>query len=205
MKSWDSVRALEPDSDSMAVEYQKVLQNYMSRCYEWKRARRKSNDKPWVSDGIREQMKRKKKIFKTYGRNDAWKRLDAGIKKSLAIRKKNYNKVMKDKLEKSGNTGKWWSISRYLESDETPKRWDVTDLKPDQDPRLLAKDLATHFASVTNEATALKREEIPHPLVGDGHPRFVSVAQVAKRLKKMKKPNSRVRGDIPKKHRECYG
>ena len=37
---------------------------------------------------------------------------------------------MKTKLEKAGNFSKWWSISRFLLSDEAPKRWNIADLKP---------------------------------------------------------------------------
>ena len=64
------VKALSPDSDKMANEFHSILELFMSRSYEWKKVRRKSSDKLWMTDGIRAQVKKKKKIFKAYGRNE---------------------------------------------------------------------------------------------------------------------------------------
>ena len=32
----------------------------MSKCYEWKKVRRKSSDKPWISDAVRAQINKGK-------------------------------------------------------------------------------------------------------------------------------------------------
>ena len=48
--------------------------------------------------------------------------MDKTIKKTLAFRKSEYNKKQKVRLEESGRTGQWWSISKFLVSDENPRQ-----------------------------------------------------------------------------------
>ena len=98
----------------MTVEFHRVLEDMMNKCYAWKRVRRKSNDKPWLTDGLRKSMKKRAAIFRESGRCKRWRRLDKAIRKTLAYRKSNYNKVQKFKLEASGRTGQWWSVAQYL-------------------------------------------------------------------------------------------
>ena len=129
----------------MAVEIHSVLSKYMPQCYAWKKARQKNTDKPWVSDGVRKMVKKKKAVFREGGRSETWKRLDKCIKNTLNIRKSAYNRKQKEKLESLGRNGQWFNVSKYLLSDEMVKKWDITDLKPGQDPKELANELADTF------------------------------------------------------------
>ena len=97
-----------------------------------------------------------------------------------------------------GQTSRWYGISKYLGSDETPKRWAITDLNPDQNPEDLAKDLADHFSEITNLHGPLLEGDIPRSKKQENLTRLVTKEQVAARLKKMKIPQSRVEGDIPR-------
>ena len=160
------------------------------------KVRRRSTDKPWLSDGLRNSIKKRAAIFRESGRCKRWKRLDKAIKKTLAYRKGVYNRKQKEKLEASGKTGQWWSILRYLMSDENPRLWSITDLNPNNSAKELATDLAAHFTSVTNKSEPLVDVQISDN--GPGLVRLLSAQQVAARPKKFKKPISRVDGDIPK-------
>ena len=116
----------------------------------------------------------------------------------LNFRKAQYTKRQKERLEACGRTGQWWSISKFLSSDENPRQWNITDLDPDKSAEDLSKELAEHFTSITNLASPLQGNEIPRSKNGDGLVRLVEEKQVAARLKKIKKPNSRVNGDLPR-------
>ena len=72
-------------------------------------------------------MKRRKAIFRREGRSDHWKRLDRSIKKTLDYRRRKYNEEQKEKLEEIGKSSRWYSISKYLGSDEVPRKWNITD------------------------------------------------------------------------------
>ena len=53
-RDWGSVAILAP----LTVEFHRVLDELMLQCYLWKRVRRKTSDKPWVSDGLRSSIKK---------------------------------------------------------------------------------------------------------------------------------------------------
>ena len=122
----------------------------MNCFYEWKQTRRRSTDKPWLSDGLRTSIKRRAAIFRETGRSKKWKRLDKAIKKTLAYRKRTYNLKQKEKLEVCGRKGRWWNISKCLLSDENPQPWSITYLNPDKTASELASELASHFTFITN-------------------------------------------------------
>ena len=155
--------------------------------------RRKSNAKPWISEAIRQKIKRRKAIFRGCGRNEAWKRLDKAIKKSINFRKDHYNKIQKEKLENLGRSSRWFGVAKYLMSDEVEKKWEVTDLRPDQCPKELANELADHFVSITNENSPLSQSDYPTSTREENFTRLVTVEQVALKLKKFKVPKSRRR------------
>ena len=116
--------------------------------------------------------------------------MDKSIKKTLAYRKSEYNKNQKVKLEQAGRTGQWWSVAKYVGSDENPRGWTVIDLDPDKTAPVLANELATHFTAVTNENESLSLIDIPK-VAEEGYVRHLDPREVARRLKKMKKPASR--------------
>ena len=197
-RNWDSVRALAPNNHDMTLEFHRILDELMNECYEWKKVRRRTSDKPWLSDGLRKSIKKRAAIFRENGRCLRWKRIDKAIKKTLAFRKAEYNKRQKERLEKSGRTGQWWNISKFLLSDENPRQWAITDLDPEKTARELADDLSSHFTAVTNMASPLLVGQIPQSNCGQGLVRLLEEKQVAKRLQKFKKPNCRVEGDLPR-------
>ena len=139
------MNALAPSVDGMALEFHRVLDEMMLQCYTWKRSRSKTTDKPWITDGLRTSIKKRAAIFKESGRCKRWKKIDKAIKKTLAYRKSQYNKRQKERLEACGRTGQWWSISKFLSSDENPRQWTVIDLDPEKSAEELAHELANHF------------------------------------------------------------
>ena len=166
----------------MAEAFNSVLMDHLNACYEWKRIRRTSNDKPWLTDAIRAQMKRRKAIFRAEGRSNHWKRLDKSIKRSLDFKRRKYNEDQKKKLEAMGKTSQWYGISKYLGLDEVPKRWAITDLNPEQTPEELARDLAVHFTEITNLNGPLREGDIPTATnTAENLTRLVTKEQVAAR------------------------
>ena len=75
-------------------------------------------------------MRRRKAVFWKVGRSDTWKRLDKGIKKTIAYIKKQYEEKMSKRLESCGKSGQWHSIYRFLDSDDMPSRWNLSELDP---------------------------------------------------------------------------
>ena len=101
-------------------------------------------------------------------------------------------------MEVSGRTSQWHSVAKYLGSDGVEKKWEVTDLKPDQCPKDLAKELADHFVSILTKKSSLKPSDYPESTREENFTRLVTESQVENKIKSFKIPNSRVEGDIPK-------
>ena len=182
----------------MVQYFQDTLETHIHSCFSWKRVRRKSNSKPWILDARRARMKRRKAVFWIEGRSELWKKLDIGIKKTIKFKKKQYEEKMTTKLEQTGRSNQWYSIYRFLSSDEMPKRWEITELRPDQKPRDLADDLALHFSKITNASKSLSDSDIPSSNNGSGMIPQLQEDFVEKLLVGYKKCSSRVEGDIPK-------
>ena len=113
-------------------------------------------------------MKQKKAVFWLEGRSETWKRLDRGIKKTMAYRQRQYEEKMTKRLEDCGKTGQWYSIYQFFTLEDMPQRWNITELQPDQSPQELADQLSSYFIKITNMSKSLIRENIPVSQSGVG-------------------------------------
>ena len=112
--TWSEVIEKFPKVDEMVESFQNKLDDIMSACFSWKRVRRKSNHAPWLSDGLRQQIKKRLAIFRTEGRSARWKRLDSGIKNTIELRKAAYFERESEKLKEAGRNASWYSILTCL-------------------------------------------------------------------------------------------
>ena len=78
---WSPLKEAWPNQDLMVNIFHTTLDNLVDACFCWKRVRRKSTDKPWISDAVRARIKRRKAVFREEGRSILFKILDKGIKK----------------------------------------------------------------------------------------------------------------------------
>ena len=101
---WSELKGLWPDEEKMTAVFQIHLDKLMNECFAWKRVRKKSNNKPWMTDSILERIDDRKKVFRKEGRSDLFNRLNKGIQKTIRIRKKKHEQDMLDKLEQTGRT-----------------------------------------------------------------------------------------------------
>ena len=196
--NWSQLRAAWPDQNKMTEIFHETLSDLVDSCFCWKRVRRKSTDKPWISDALRHRMKIRLAVFRNEGRSELWKRLDKGIKETIKFRKRKYEEDMSAKLASTGKSNQWYNIYRNLISDDMPRRWHITELNPGQEPKSLANDLAQHFSRITNTGKPLSQADIPRSTKGPGLIPQMQESQVEKILREFKKCNSRVTGDIPK-------
>ena len=156
---WSELHRAWPDHNKMTEIFHRRLDELVDSCFCWKRVRRKSTNKPWISDALRARIKRRKAVFGEEGRSELFKLSDKGIKKTIKFRKKKYEENMTAKLEQTGKTNQWYNIYKFLASDDKPDRWEITQLEPDEEPRSLANKLAKHFSQITNMAPALDMNE----------------------------------------------
>ena len=75
-EDWNDIQQLRPNIDKMTELFQEKLDKMVSRCFVWKRSRKRSTKKPWISDHIRKLEKKRLSIFRDEGRSVRWKSID---------------------------------------------------------------------------------------------------------------------------------
>ena len=94
---------------------------------------KKSNESPWLTNGLRKQIKKRLSIFKHEGRFERWKRIDRSIKSTLEVRRAKYFNNESDRFKAMGRPSSWYSVLSKMNDVDAPKQWSVTDLEPDMD------------------------------------------------------------------------
>ena len=61
---WSELDKLWPDQDAMATLFTNTLSRILYSCFKWRRVRRKSTDKPWISDALRNRFKIRLAVFR---------------------------------------------------------------------------------------------------------------------------------------------
>ena len=75
-------------SDRKAEVYQQQIHWAMDQFFPVRTTRRRSSDLPWINKAIKKKIRRRKRIYRKYGRSFAWKRLKKHIEEMLDERKK---------------------------------------------------------------------------------------------------------------------
>ena len=109
-----------------------------------------------------------------------------------------YDEKMTERLESCGRGGQWYSIYKFLDTDDIPDRLNISELEPNQSPLQLSNSLAKHFVQITNQAKSLSPPDIPKSVKGSGLIPQLDASNVEKFIKNFKKCASRVNGDIPR-------
>ena len=107
---WNELNLAWPSIENMTELFHSHLKDLMNSCFAWKKKRKKSNNKPWISDSILDRIEDRKKIFRKEGMSPLFNRLNKGIQRSIKIRKKKCEENMLAKLEATGKTNQWYSI-----------------------------------------------------------------------------------------------
>ena len=86
------------DTDGMVAALHSIFNEGMKRCYEVKKSSKKSSEPAWMTGGIRRLIRRRRAIFKKWGRNNVWKALKRKTRKLIRERKKTHDREKKEKI-----------------------------------------------------------------------------------------------------------
>ena len=173
-----------------------AFQEGLELAYELKRRKKKSSEPEWMTDGIRNEIANRRKIFrKDKKRSDRWKVLKKRTNSAIKTRRKGHDEHILAKFESESNPGKFFQLIKSLAGKNTNQRWSPTAMYPGVDARTVADNLAAYFNSISSQYEPLLPDQIPttfsKPLPA------LTTAAVEERMKKAKKPTSTVPGDIP--------
>ena len=184
---WQKICPSDGDPDDLVQAFQSHITDLTDRYFPVKVSRRRSNEDPWITEGIRKLSKQKKRVFKRDGKTRLWMRLRDDLERRLCHSKMQ----IVDKASDSGSTRAYYSAVKTLSSAEKPVEWSVGDLFPDKSPEEAGNLTADYFTKITDLFEPLR------PSPSTATPRAdLTETEVLSFLKKAKKPSSSVQGDM---------
>ena len=174
--------------DGMALRLEQKIATLTDTHFPLRRDRRRSNEDPWITRGIRRLWKKKLRIYKRGGRSDAWWATDAVLQNAIAESKENYVERL---LEDGGNSRSFYAATKRLASATACKEWKVGSLFPGKQAGHVGKAVLDYFGKISTLESAPMPEV---PRVPGGLPVFTK-SSVMEILKESKKSDSMVEGD----------
>ena len=183
---WD----FDPDDepDRMVQMFEEKIATLTEKHYPLQTIRARSNEDPWITNGIRRRARRKKRLYKRQGRSEAWKRADIKLEREVAKKKQEFVDMLADEPDKS-----YYAAVMKLAGHTARKPWEVMSLFPDVCPEEAGSEVLDYFTNVGGD-----EPPSPWPHItpgGDGGLGDFTVPSVEDLLSGHKRVKSRVDGD----------
>ena len=188
---WNTVLPDDMHPDQMVETFNGITGQMSDRFFPKKLIRIRSNEAPWITEGVRRLSKAKKRVYKRDGKSDLWWRLDEEMSRKLEECKS----AFVDKAKEDGpNSRKYYSVIKSLSCKEKPPDWKVSDLYPGATKDKVGDKVTAYFTAITDQFERLNPSLATQPQRAP-----LSVREVTDRIVAAKKPNSIVKGDLPPK------
>ena len=198
---WNTLMPDGATPDDLVSALESRVEELTDRFFPLQTVRCRSNDPPWITNGIRRLAKRKARIFKREGKSPLWIRLRDDQDAMMADSKSAYI----ERLEDSGtDTRAFFAAVKAVGTAGKKPDWQLLDLFPNMDPKAAADRTAEYFTEISDQFEPLRPEDLI------SRPRTpLTLEQVQARLRNAKKPASQVLGDAPprvmKAHHAVFG
>ena len=186
---WDLLLPPNLGPDDLVSRFEEWNTAVTDELFPMRTTRCRSNEKPWITDGIRRLSRQKKRVYKREGKSRLWWTLEHRMVAMLA----DSSSTFVDNITNAGaNAKKFFSTVKSMGSVAKGSDWCITDLFPGATELEAGEEAAAYFTRITD----LFQPVLP-PTVGPGDKRReITLEEVEKRLKQAKKPNSVVKGDL---------
>ena len=181
---WDKVLGLG-NTDDLVHRFESYTCGLVDELFPVITCRRRSNEKPWITRGMRRLARRKRREYRLNGKSQRWFRLQERMDELMAD-----SKLMYVERVKAGGQRAYFNAIKQLNCKEKPREWEVSSLFPEASEVEVGNKVAEFFTQITDNFTPLGE-----PVRGQGRGP-VTEEYVAKKLREAKKPNSTVKGDI---------
>ena len=154
----------------------------------------KSTDNPWITRPMKRKGRQRKRTYAKEGKSERYLLLRAETDQMFETARKQFFEKAKKKTLEERNNKKYFQAVKMLGSKEAPTVWNVRVLFKDKSDYEIAEILAQYFNRISLEFIALEQPSEERKNAPRSCP---EIYQIAAKLKKFRKPNSRVKGDIP--------
>ena len=122
-----------------------IIMTLMDKYFPIKSFKVKNTDLPWMTDWLRNKIKRRNKLYKETGKSDAWRVLKLEIIRDLETLKKAYFNKECQKLSEPGSHRISFSALKNLKCSGKQEEWVVFDMYQDMSEEDALEELATFF------------------------------------------------------------
>ena len=196
LKKWDwkDIKG-STNVDQMWGVIEEVITNLTSKHFPLERVRKRSNESPWITRGIRRLWKKKIRIYKKDGRSQAWWDTDAVLQDKID---KSRNKFVEKMLEQGNNGRSFYAAMRKLAKAAVVPQWSVKELYVGTQPEEICQEV--FFGNIASDPSP-PMENVDR--CTGGLPEF-TIQRTKSLLRAAKKKDSRVEGDPLPHLVRCY-
>ena len=192
-QDWTGVTSVEAIDNKVEALHQ-LFQEGITHSFGFRTRKKKSSEPVWMTDGIRDMIRRRRKMFKKMKRRGNWRVLKDRVSAIVEERKKVNNERILEGFLNNKNPRDFHRAVKKLLGENEPPRWKPQQMYPEASNLEAAENIAEYFNSISQEYDPLLNEQIP-TTYSRQIPRL-TCEEVAKRLKDNKKCNSTVPGDL---------
>ena len=189
LRTWDWSR-LEDCSDvnSMWEKVRNAIATLTDRHFPLVRVRKRSNESPWITRGIRRLWKKKIRIYKKEGRSQAWWDTDTLVQNRI----EESRQAFVEKILDEGNAGRsFFAATRKLAKAAVVPQWSVKDLFVGKRPEEVCQEVLDYYGNIA-AGPAAPPDGVQRVHGGLQH---FTAGRTEALLKAAKKSDSRVDGD----------
>lgn len=144
---------LGEDPDRMVEKFDTWIRLCTDRHFPLHTVRRRSNEDPWITNGIRKRARHKRRLYREQGRSRTWKKADRDLEEEVAMRKQEFVDSLLEAPEKN-----YYAAVKKLAGPTCKKAWTVIDFYPGTEPKKPVEQVLKYFSTVGGED---ERQEMP--------------------------------------------
>ena len=184
--NWGAESGAGPDS--LVLEFTEKVGQLTDKHFPLQTIRRRSNEHPWITNGIRRRAKRKKRLYRQTGRSEAWKRAEESMLREVASKRQQFVDKILNLPSKN-----YYAAVKQLAGHDSKKSWSVLDLFPGVKVEAAGRQVLDYLAGVGGDEAPSELPEVPQ-VEDAGLGRF-DATRVEALLRRHKKTTSTVEGD----------
>ena len=191
---WNAIMPANSSPDELVDAFEGVITNLVDQLFPLTTVRQRSNEPPWITQGIRRICRKKKRVYKREGKSNLWLALEERSEAMIERSKEQFADTAEQKGAKA-----YFNAVKNLAKDGAKTDWELQDLFPGKTSAEAGEIAADFFTKISNEYEPLQEQRSLPALR-----RPVTQQEVIGKLKAAKKPNSMVEGDVPPRLMKLY-
>ena len=170
--------------------FESVIQGITESHFPLISVRQRSNEDPWITNGIRRRAKKKRRLYRRRGRTAAWKKTDADLQADISEKRQEFvEKLLQDPAKN------YYRAVKQLGAPGTKREWSVRDLFLGDSAQTAGAEVLEFFSNVRGDGQPMEIPPTPSPGPPDAGLGVFDVPRVTKLLQGHKKVRSTVEGD----------